>query len=91
MCTIKQTKKHKYILFYFFNAPWVNFLHQNIVERLAYFGLNFFALVYKVSSFWEFRTSLLPGKSNFDKQPHELPNLQYPRSVPRPLHDDIEM
>jgi hypothetical protein len=38
----------------FCNAPWVNFLHQNIFEMLAYFGLNFFAVISKGSSFGEF-------------------------------------
>jgi hypothetical protein len=30
-----------YILFYFGNAPRVNFLQQNFFERLAYFGIFF--------------------------------------------------
>jgi hypothetical protein len=39
----------------FCNAPWANFLHQNIFERLAYFSLKFFAVISKGSSFLEFR------------------------------------
>ncbi len=47
MCTIKQTKLHKYVyIILLFDAPWVNFLHQNIFERLAYFGPIFFLLLF---------------------------------------------
>jgi hypothetical protein len=62
MCTIEQTNWHYNILFYFYNAPWVNFLHQNIFERLAYFGLKF---ICKGSSFWEFLKSLFLWKPYF--------------------------